>query len=68
MDAHSGADPLSTDTAIPVSARDTPEWGGSVKPGNFRTVAAAHRYAPPYLPSARAKMYTTVYAPAPKIK
>ena len=57
--AHSGAGPCSTDTAMPVNTRDTPECGSRVKPRYLRTVSgawvtAAPKYAPPYLPTARA--------------
>ena len=49
------------DTAIPVNTRETPEWGSSVKPKYFFTVSgawvtAAPKYAPLYLPTARAMM------------
>ena len=59
--AHSGAGPVSTDTAIPVKTRDTPEWGSKVKPRKFRTVlgdlvTAAPKNAPKYFPNARAMM------------
>ena len=41
IEAHSGAGPLSTDTAMPVNTSETPEWGSSVKPKNFLTVLGA---------------------------
>ena len=61
IEAHSGAGTLNTDTAIPVNTRETPEWGSSVKPKYFFTVSgawvtAAPKYAPLYLPTARAMM------------
>ena len=59
ISAHSGAGPLSTDTAIPVNTSETPECGSRVKPRYFFTVSgawvtAAPKYAPLYLPIARA--------------
>ena len=59
IEAHSGAGPLSTDTAMPVNTSDTPECGSNVNPKNFLTVCGAcvtdaPKYAPLYLPIARA--------------
>ncbi len=54
-------EPVREEIAMPVSTRETPEWGMSVSPRYFRTVAGAPEIrapmaAPPIFPTARVRM------------
>ena len=58
---------------MPVNTSETPECGKSVSPRKLRTVLgerviAAPANAPRYFPAARARIYTAVNTPAPRMR